>query len=274
MVISSPETRPGLPLPATSMIPCVTVLGIRFQRLRLSESVQLIKTYIRERRPRQVCLCNAYTLALSQRDEPYRSILNRSDLVLADGMSIVWGARWIGLQVPQRVAGPDLTVELCQEASKEGHTIFFLGSSEENLRNLKSVLLNRWPALKIVGCHSPSMCDSIGEEENRAILAEIHAARPDILFVGMSAPKQEKWIAANLTKLQVPVCIGIGAAFDFLSGRIPRAPDYLQKMGLEWLHRLGCEPRRLWKRYLLGNAIFLSLLLKELIKRRLSLKRN
>lgn len=252
----------------------VTVLGVRFHSLAMHEAVRTIETFIQERRARHICLSNAYTLSVSQYDHEFKTTLNHADLVLPDGMSIVWGSRWIGVRLPQRVAGPDLAKNLCELASQKGYSIYLMGSSEENLQQLKSVLIKRWPALKIVGHHSPSMCDRISEAENKAILERIHEAHPDILFVGMSAPKQEKWIAENLSRLEVPVSIGVGAAFDFLSGRIPRAPGVLQRSGLEWLHRLACEPRRLWRRYLLGNAIFLSLLLTERLAQKLFLKRS
>ncbi len=257
-----------------SSIPYVTVLGVRFHCLWMHEALQTIETFIQQRQPRHICLSNAYTLAISQYDSEFKTTLNRADLVLPDGMSIVWGSRWIGVRLPQRIAGPDLTTALCERAAQKGYSIFLMGSSAENLDQLKKVLLKRWPTLRILGDYSPSMCERIGEAENETILARIYAVQPDILFVGMSAPKQEKWISDNLAKINVPVSIGIGAAFDFLSGRIPRAPALLQESGLEWLHRLWCEPQRLWRRYLLGNAVFLSLLLTERVAQKLFQKRS
>jgi len=249
-------------------IPSNAILGIRFHSISLPQTIQVLNGFVQERVPRHIILGNAYTIALSRQDHAFKTLLNKADLTLADGMSIVWGGHWIGLNLPGRVAGPDLTAALCEEASLKGYRVFFLGSTHENLAILLRVLTARWPGLIIAGSHSPSICDRLDEKENSAIMEEIHRAKPDILFVGMSAPKQEKWIAENLHLLQVPVCLGVGAAFDFLSGRIPRAPQQLQKIGLEWLYRLWCEPRRLWKRYLLGNAVFLSLLLRDALKQR------
>ncbi|MFA5974889.1 MAG: WecB/TagA/CpsF family glycosyltransferase [Elusimicrobiota bacterium] len=250
--------------------PSVSIFGVRFDSLTMDETLLILDEFVQRRRPTQVCLANAYTVALCRKDEALRNLLEQSDLVLADGMSIVWGAHWIGLSLPERIAGPDLMTGLCKHASQKGYSIFLMGSSRENLDMLQKVLLSRWPRLRIVGLYNPSMCDQFDEDENRRILEMIRQARPDILFVGMSAPKQEKWIAQNLNRLHAPVCMGVGAAFDFLSGRIPRAPERLQRIGLEWLYRLSCEPRRLWRRYILGNIVFLSLLLNEIIRYKFS----
>lgn len=242
------------------------VLGVRFHRLEFAAVLKLVETYIADKRPRQLCLANAYTLALTFSDEELRLLLNQADLVLADGMSIVWGGQWLGARIPQRVAGPDLAESIFSLAERSGYRVFFLGSTPDNLASLKEVLLRRWPRLQIAGMFSPPMCEKLTPEDNELIFAALGSAKPDVLFVGMSTPKQEKWIASNLKHLQIPVSIGIGAAFDFLSGRIPRAPRFLQESGFEWLYRLCCEPRRLWKRYLLGNFVFLSHLSAAWIK--------
>jgi N-acetylglucosaminyldiphosphoundecaprenol N-acetyl-beta-D-mannosaminyltransferase len=266
-------------VPATShasspepAIAVMNLLGVPFHCLRKKDIVPLIDRTISEKHPRQICLSNAFTVTLAQQDERFMQLLNRASLVLADGMSIVWGGRWIGLKIPERIAGPDFMEMLCADAAEKGHRIFLLGSSLENIQRLSAVLTTRWPNLMIAGVHSPPMCERLDEAENQTIMTQLQNAKPDILFVGMTCPKQEIWIAENLHRLGVPVCAGVGAAFDFLSGRIPRAPAQMRRVGLEWLYRLYCEPRRLWKRYLLGNAIFLSLLLKKLLEQKLSLK--
>ncbi len=251
-----PADSPKVPMPAE--LPSLHLLGIPFHRLDMTQSLERISDFIAEGKPaRQICLSNAYTVSLCWKDAELRQVLDRADVVLADGMSIVWGGRFIGIDLPERVAGPDLCESLCYLAEKKEYRLFFLGSTTDNLAQLKTILLRKWPRLNIVGMYSPPMCEKLGPEENRRIFDELERAKPDLLFVGMSTPKQEKWISSNLIYLKVPVSIGIGAAFDFLSGRIPRAPLLIQKTGLEWLYRLYHEPRRLWKRYLLGNFIFL-----------------
>jgi len=258
-------------LPEASFLPpsTVTMLGVAFHPVSQAECLLMIEKFIAEKRPKQICLANAYTVAMAQHDAGLNTLLQNSALVLADGMSIVWGGRWIGAKLPQRIPGPDLMEALCRRASRNAYRIFLMGTSDDTLRKLQDKLLRLCPGLHIVGAYSPTMCDRLGEEETQKIIGLLESARPDILFIGMSCPKQEKWIADNLSRLPVPVSLGVGAAFDFLSGNIPRAPHWLREIGLEWLYRLYREPRRLWKRYLLGNLVFLTLLALETIKIRL-----
>lgn len=246
-----------------------SVLGVNFHCLTMPQTLNHLERFIRDRAPRQICLSNAYIVSLAQRDAELRALLDRAALVLADGMSIVWGSRWIGVQIPCRVAGPDLMTELCALSEKKNYRIFLLGSTPDNVKRLENALRQRWPALTLAGAYSPTFCDRLSEHENQRIIHQLKECAPDILFVGMSAPKQEKWIAQNLSRMEVPVCLGVGAAFDFISGRIPRAPEGMRRIGLEWLYRLWREPSRLWKRYLLGNFIFLSHLAVAWIRRRL-----
>lgn len=246
--------------------PFCFVLGLKFHTCTKQQAVDVLERFVAEKTPRHIVLANAYTLASCKNDPVLTDMMNRADLILPDGMSIVWGARWLGITITERVAGPDLMELLCSRAQEKDQRIFLMGSSSENLQNLSSELQRRWPTLKIAGTYSPSVCERFDEPETQLILDRIHGAKPDILFVGLSAPKQEKWISENLRRLNVPVAIGVGAAFDFLSGRIPRAPIWMQRLGLEWLYRLYREPQRLWRRYLLGNAVFLSLLAKERLR--------
>lgn len=254
-----------------------TVLGVRFHCLRIAEAVDVITNFIGTKSLRQVCLANAYTVALARKDKALKKLLNEADLVLADGMSIVWGGRWIGSTIPERITGPDLMEALCAEAARKKYRIFLLGNTDDTLEKLSSALSAKFPELRIAGTYSPPFCDRLAELETDKILDLLRELQPDILFVSMSAPKQEKWIAENLQNIPVTLNIGVGAAFDFISEKIPRAPLWIQRSGLEWAHRLYCEPRRLWKRYLLGNFIFLTLLLKDALllkirpKRKLSL---
>jgi len=249
-------------------VPFHTVLGVKFNVLTLAQTLEICERYIKEQVPRQVSFCNAYTVTLCQKSKKLRDLINGSDLNLADGMSIVWGSRWLNIRLPGRVAGPDLTEALCERASLKGYRIFLMGSSWDTLRSLKKTLEKKFPGTQITGTFSPSYCDAFSEEETSLMLAEFDKAKADILLVGISCPKQEQWIAENLKRINIPLCLGVGAAFEFICGRIPRAPLWMRNTGLEWLHRLYCEPRRLWKRYLLGNFVFLSLLFKELVKRR------
>lgn len=246
------------------------ILGLRFNALNFSDTLSLLETWMDARsKARQIVLANAYTVTFCRQDPALQAQINTADMILADGMSIVWGGRLLGIKIPERIAGPDLMEKLCALAEKQGRSIFLMGSSPENLEQLQRVLLAKWPLLRIAGLHSPSMSERFDERETLEILKHLEAANPDILFVGVSAPKQEIWIAENLHRLPSTLNIGVGAAFDFMSGRIPRAPERLRATGFEWLYRLWHEPRRLWKRYLLGNTIFLSALTYARIKHRI-----
>lgn len=256
------EEKPPLPAYATptpsSSAATPHLLGIPFHNATILGVLAKVNDYIAQGGSHQICLSNAYTVSLCWKDLELRGMLDRADLVLADGMSIVWGGRLIGVRLRCRVAGPDLAEAMCAQAETKGQRLFFLGSTSENLAQLKITLLKKWPRLQIAGMYSPPMCEKLTADVNDIIFEKLRLAKPDILFVGMSTPKQEKWIGSNIAYLEVPVAIGIGAAFDFISGRIPRAPLIFQRAGIEWLYRLWREPRRLWKRYLLGNAIFLA----------------
>src|SRR5579872_5390755 len=236
----------------------VEILGVPFSLLSLEDAVAIALKFTESGTPHQICLSNAYSVAIARKDDEFMRVLWKAHMVLADGMSIVWGGRWIQKYLPSRVAGPDFMEALCKEAAVRNYRIFLLGSSDGNLQALSRALLDRYPALQIAGSYSPPMCEQLDDVQNKLIKEYLKCARPHILFVSLSAPKQEKWIAQHFREFNIPLCIGVGAAFDFISGRIPRAPQSMQDMGLEWLFRLYCEPRRLWKRYVLGNSIFLS----------------
>lgn len=236
--------------------------GVRIHPLRLCAALQKIESFIEQGPPHQVCLCNAYTVTVAQADPEVRDITNRAALALPDGTSLVWFSRLIDVRIPERVAGPDLLEELCPIAERKGYRFFFLGSTSQVLTRLAETIRCRWPKLQVVGTYAPPVAPSFSDEENQRMIDQINAARPHILWLGLSSPKQDLWIGRNLSRLEVPVCIGIGAALNFLSGDIPRAPRWMRNNGWEWLYRLSREPRRLWKRYLFGNTKFLALVLR------------
>jgi len=197
----------------------------------------------------------------------FRRIYREAHAVVADGMPIVWTSRIAGTPLKQRVAGSDMLTELGLWLERKRYRLFFLGAAEGVAEEAKRRLQERFPALMIVGCYSPPFGFESMEEENEKIVAMIREARPDILLVGLGAPKQEKWIYRRYRQYRVPVSIGVGATFDFLAGRIRRAPVWMQKAGLEWMWRLMREPRRLWRRYL-RDVGFVRLMLAEWRKAR------
>jgi len=250
-------------------IKTIKILGIRFARINMENALKVIEGSIAKRRKFQVCVTNAYSLVLMQKDEKFKDITDSADLVVADGKSLVWISRLYGEPIPERVAGPDLAYELCKTSAKKGYNLFFLGSSPTISRKMVERLKKMFPSLQIVGAYSPPFKKQLLKRQNEKMIALINKVKPDVLFVGLGAPKQEKWIWKHKDELQVLVSIGVGAAFDFIAGTVKRAPRWMQKCGLEWFFRLCQEPGRLWKRYLIGNAIFLWLVLKEFIKIRI-----
>ena len=246
----------------------IEIIGIRIHQLNLKEAISQIESFIRSGDKHQVCVTNVYSVVTMQKDEEFRKINNSSSLVVADGMPLVWVSKLYGQSIPERVSGSDILYRLCKIAVKKQYKLFFLGSTKETLDKMCSNLAKSFPGLQIVGVYSPPFKDCFSEADNSIMIDKVNEAKPDILWVGMTAPKQEKWIYHNLDKLNVQVAIGIGAVFDFVAGKVKRAPKWMQKIGLEWLFRLTQEPRRLWRRYLVGNTIFIWLVLKEFVRTR------
>ena len=241
--------------------------GVKFSQINVRAAIGAIADGVLNNRKRQICVTNVFSTVLMQKDEEFRKINNSAGLAVADGMPIVWMSKLMGCPLPQRIAGADLFFELCALASAKGYTFYFLGSTEEGLNKIRTNLKVDFLDLKIAGMYSPPYREQFSESENNEILRKINEVKPDVLWVGMTAPKQEKWIYDNLDQLNVKVAIGVGAVFDFVAGTVQRAPVWMQKMGLEWLFRLIHEPRRMWKRYLIGNTIFIWLVMKELVKK-------
>jgi N-acetylglucosaminyldiphosphoundecaprenol N-acetyl-beta-D-mannosaminyltransferase len=187
-----------------------------------------------------------------------RTCINTADIATPDGMPVVWALRSFGCKNQQRVYGPTLTLALCRMAEHRGYSIFLYGSSQPTLDGLRENLLRQYPRLRIAGSFSPPF-RPLTSEESADITKRIIGSGADLIFVGLSTPKQERWMLAHLDRLPGKVLVGVGAAFDFHAGKLRQAPEWMQKAGLEWLFRLIVEPRRLWKRYLLVTPLFLPL---------------
>ena len=208
-----------------------------------------MEQFIQERRFHQVATANADFLINALADPELRHILRNADLVVPDGMPVVWAARATRSRLPERVTGADIVPALAKMAAQKGYRLFMLGARAEVAQAARERMEAENPGLQVVGCISPEI-PSISEMDSEAILQEIARAKPDILLVAFGNPKQEKWIYLHRDRLRdVPVCIGVGGTFDFLAGQTSRAPAWMQQHGLEWIFRLFQEPRRLWKRY-------------------------
>jgi len=230
---------------------CTTlaVLGVPFHNVTMDETVALIEEQIREGGFHQVATANVDFLKNAMRDKRLRDILCSCDMVVPDGMPIVWMSRLIGPALKERVGGIDLVERLAEVSSRRGYGVFLLGASESCSQRAAKVLKQRFPELRIVGRYSPEP-RPLDEMDHEEILRRVEEAQPEILFVAFGNPKQEEWIAMHRDRLKVPVCIGIGGSLDMLSGTVSRAPGWMQRYGLEWLHRTFQEPKRLAARYM------------------------
>jgi N-acetylglucosaminyldiphosphoundecaprenol N-acetyl-beta-D-mannosaminyltransferase len=222
-----------------------------------------------ERGQRQyVCVANVHSVMESRRDAAVGRAYEGAGLVVPDGMPLVWLGRWQGHPDVGRCYGPDLLMAFCALAEERGYASYFYGGAPGVADELGAVLSARFPRLRVVGAIAPAFPPTPAEIE--ASVARINAARPDVVWIGLGCPRQELWMAAQRERLQAPVLVGIGAAFDFHTGRVRQAPRWMMRSGLEWLFRLGAEPRRLWYRYLVYNPWFVALLLRQGAARLLS----
>jgi N-acetylglucosaminyldiphosphoundecaprenol N-acetyl-beta-D-mannosaminyltransferase len=251
--------RPGS---ARSSIPRVDVLGVGVSAIDMDRAVAEITRWIEEREQHYVCITGVHGVMESQRDPELLAIHNASGLTTPDGMPLVWAGRRAGMAHMRRVYGPDLLLAVCALAAERGWSCFFYGAAEGVPELLAERLAARFPGLKVAGTMSPPF-RPLSPEEDAAVVERINAAGPDILWVGLSTPKQERWMAAHAERLTVPVLVGVGAAFDIHAGRLRQAPSWMQASGLEWLYRLYREPRRLWRRYLSNNPRFVLAILRR-----------
>jgi N-acetylglucosaminyldiphosphoundecaprenol N-acetyl-beta-D-mannosaminyltransferase len=226
----------------------VAVLGVPFQNVTMDETIALIEEQIREGGFHQVATANVDFLKNAMRDKKLRDILCSCDMVVPDGMPIVWMSRLIGTHLKERVSGIDLVERMADVSARRGYGVFFLGASDNSSQRAAKILKDRYPDLRIVGRYSPER-QPIEKMDHEEILRRIEEARPQILLVAFGNPKQEEWIAMHRKRLNVPVCIGIGGTLDSLSGTTRRAPQWMQRCGLEWLYRTFQEPKRLTARY-------------------------
>ena len=242
----------------------VNILGIHFPVLDYQTSLDLFKQWITSRKPHQVCLANVHTAVVSLTDPELRAINNRS-ITMMDGLPFVWYARAENkVNVKKRVCGPELMLRCVDEGRKNGWKHYFLGGKGNVLNDLVDAMHGRYPGVDIIGWHSPPFRPLTPDEDDQ-LVAQINDSQADFLWVSLGAPKQEKWIAAHIAKIKVPVQIGVGAAFNFNSGHLSRAPLWMQKSGPAWLYRMSQAPR-LIRRYCSTNPVFLALFLKDIIK--------
>jgi N-acetylglucosaminyldiphosphoundecaprenol N-acetyl-beta-D-mannosaminyltransferase len=241
------------------------VLGIRLDLVQIPEVIKSISGWIEERNwGNYIVLSNANDVVTARRNVKVRNATNSSSLTVADGISLVLLSRLRGHPLKKRVYGPDLMLELLKSAEMKGCSNFFYGTTQITLDLLIDNLRVKFPRLKIAGAYSPPFAP-LSAEEDEKIIELINKTSPEIIWVGLGTPKQQLWMYEHRDKLKVPVMLGVGAAFDFFAGIKPQAPRWIREIGFEWLFRLITEPKRLWRRYLINNLLFIYYVAGELI---------
>lgn len=230
------------------------VLGAQIDAVSWENAMNRLLGWAHARESRYVTICNVHVVVSASRDASYREVINGSDMATPDGAPVAWMLRRQGFPGQARISGPDLMWALCERAANEGVPIYCYGSTEATLGLLKGRLPAAFPNLQMT-MESPPF-RALTAEEDAAAVARINDSGAGIVFVGLGCPKQERWMAEHRGRVNA-VMIGVGAAFDFHAGTVRRAPAWMRDNGLEWLHRLVSEPRRLWKRYLVTNTLFI-----------------
>jgi len=277
----------GLVVAAENATPRKVYLdGIGISATSYEEVVRIVRGWLRSRhagpgvtteaeggRARYICVTCVHSFLAARSSREVREALNQADIVTPDGMPIVWALRSLGVKEQQRVYGPTLMLYLCEQAARLGHRVFLYGGRPEALPRLVKNLTHWYPSLKVVGSYSPPFRE-LTPEEDAAVVRQILDSGADLIFVGISSPKQDLWMYRHRAAFPGRVMIGVGAAFDFHAGRVRQAPGWMQQAGLEWLFRLLMEPRRLWKRYLLVTPRFLPLWAREWCQHMLRYRRG
>ena len=245
----------------------IDVLGVGVDPITVADLHVEIAHLARRGKLGVILNVNAHCLNLCYRDLALRDSLNGADIVFCDGAGVMLAARMLGGRIPARITYAAWIWRLADFAASEGFSLYFLGARPGVAREAARKLRERYPGLRIVGVRHGYFDHSPGSAENEAVLEEINAAAPDILLVGLGMPLQEIWLTENRDRLDAGVALTCGAAFDYASRRVRRGPRLLTESGFEWLARLLSEPRRLWRRYLLGNPLFLLRVLRQLLVR-------
>ena len=224
------------------------ILGVHIEAVQIPDVVNQIEDWIAEGRTcHSIAFAGLHGISEAHKDSRYKTILNSADLVVPDGMPLVWLGRLYGHSIQRRVYGPEVMETFCRKTGSQ-YRHFFYGGAAGVAASLATSLRERFHIV-VAGTCSPPFRE-LTQEEDKAIMDRVHEAAPDVLWVGLGTPKQERWMHEHRTRLPVPVLLGVGAAFDLISGRLRQAPEWMRENGLEWFFRLLIEPRRLWKRYL------------------------
>lgn len=243
----------------------IDVLGRQFDAISQQEAVKLVLSWIASEEPKQrhIVTVNVSILVMARKAESLDHAIRKADLVVADGKPLIWASRLLGTSLPERVTGVDLMERLLESGQTQRIRVFLLGTTQERLDVLTTVIRQRYPEIVVCGARN----GFFQEADYASVVAQVGAAKADLLLVGMPAPFKETWCEQYREELGARVILGVGGSFDVIAGFVPRAPRLLQEAGLEWAWRLAMEPRKLWKRYLVSNTTFMLLLVKEFFRK-------
>ncbi len=233
----------------------VNVLGADIDTLEWSTVLATLSTWAHKQESRYICICNAHSIVTARQDKAFSTAIAQADMATPDGAPVAWMIRRLGFKTQQRINGPDLMWNYCAQAAQQHESIYLYGGTSATLQELQCRLARVFPGLRVAGAESPPF-RPLTADEDAAVVARINASGAGTVWVSLGCPKQELWMAAHRGRVNA-VMIGVGAAFEYHAGVIPRAPRWMQNSGLEWLHRLYTEPRRLWRRYLVTNTLFI-----------------
>jgi N-acetylglucosaminyldiphosphoundecaprenol N-acetyl-beta-D-mannosaminyltransferase len=240
------------------------VLGSRIDAVDWGQCLDRIAGWASNRDSRYVCMCNVHSVVTARREARFGNVINAADMAAPDGSPIAWYLRREGFRKQERINGPDLMWKCCARAAAEGLSVFLYGGSRRTLELLRDRLTREFRGIRLAGYYAPPF-RRLMEVEDARVVRMIEASGAQIVFVALGCPKQEAWMHAHRGKIHA-VMIGVGAAFDYHAGALRRAPVWMRNAGCEWLHRLFSEPRRLWRRYLVTNTLFLAYLIPEILR--------
>jgi N-acetylglucosaminyldiphosphoundecaprenol N-acetyl-beta-D-mannosaminyltransferase len=246
------------------MINRANVLGVGVHAINIPMAIELVDSEVQGDSKGYICVTGVHGIIEAQSDSNFKNILNSAFLNVPDGMPTVWLGKIQGFSRMNRVYGPDLMLEVCKMSEQKGYTHFLYGGNKGIAEELKEKLISVFPGIKILGTFTPPF-RPLNLEEEANLIDTVSKLKPDIFWVGISTPKQEKFMAEYINKLDTKLMIGVGAAFDIHAGRKKDAPNWIKQIGLQWLHRFFQEPRRLWKRYLINNPLFIYLITLQLL---------
>ncbi|MGU5767031.1 WecB/TagA/CpsF family glycosyltransferase [Aeromonas allosaccharophila] len=244
----------------------VPVIGVGIDVIAWPTVLEWLSSNAQRKHSSYICITNVHSVVTATQDPAFGEIVQGADMVTPDGAPVAWMLRKLGHANQERINGPDLMWKYCALAAERGESIYLYGGTPETLSILQGVLANSFPELKVAGAYSPPF-RPLTQAEDEEIISRINASGAGSVWVSLGCPKQEKWMADHRGKINA-VMVGVGAAFDYHAGTIKRAPLWMQHAGLEWLHRLCSEPRRLWRRYFVTNSLFILLAGKQLLARR------